>query len=194
MALMPSLGPLQQGHMLLVPLTHVTSLVALPESLDAEVSQAYDATRRFLTQHFGQPVCFEHGSGGNAGSGGWGVEQAHVHLVPLPEMFGGLTPPATVGPWERVESSASRWLTDLRALTDRFTSYLYFEPQGGAGYTAAVTRLPSQFMRRWLAESQSTKDWNWREWPQPERVAELVRWMRTVQPPEGFRVLEAPPG
>src|SRR5437879_2069103 len=68
--LLPSLGPLAPGHMLLLPKAHYLSFGQIPASLDQEVVKALQSGRDYLASRFGTPLCFEHGSAADLSGGG----------------------------------------------------------------------------------------------------------------------------
>lgn len=40
--------------------------------------------------------------------------------------------------------------------------------------------LPSQFFRKLLANSLNAKNWNWREFPYPEKIEKSVQFYKNV--------------
>jgi diadenosine tetraphosphate (Ap4A) HIT family hydrolase len=84
LVLLPTLGQLTPGHVLLVPTEHVNSLALLPRELYGEVEQTVNGVHRMIMNTFSTPICFEHGSNSSASSGGCGISHAHMHFVPAP--------------------------------------------------------------------------------------------------------------
>ena len=123
-----------------------------------------------LADALGPVTAFEHGMDARTGRAAGGcVDHAHLQLLAVSE---DLTESiaAVVGPPVRVSS-----LTELpRAVPDG--EYLYYRPPAGPGNVFATRDLPSQFMRRLLAETLGTADeWNWRKEPHAARLVESVR-------------------
>src|ERR1035441_9508049 len=82
MLVLPTLGQLFSGSLLIMPQPHFETTADLPKrELDACLHLVSAFTARLYP--FGKPVVFEHGA--RAGTGrACGIYHAHVHLVPLP--------------------------------------------------------------------------------------------------------------
>src|SRR3954463_3923790 len=83
-AVIPSLGALIEGWVLLVPKLHCVSLGALPDTLRDEADSLERVMRMTLRAQYHHPiVSFEHGPSASLHGTGCGVDHAHLHLVPL---------------------------------------------------------------------------------------------------------------
>lgn len=98
---------------------------------------------------------FEHGIR-NSRSGGCGIDHAHMHALPvtangvlniLTQEFGGT----------RIDS-----LVDIGQASGQNSSYLFLEDASRERYVFPVDNLPSQYMRKLVAESIGKSDWDWR--------------------------------
>lgn len=179
--LMPTLGPLTDKHMLLVPQDHVTGFARLPASLRVEAMQTIRLAREYLTQNFASCVSFEHGTAIGGSGGGCGIVHAHMHLVPTHRHIEAL-PQITGAVWRHV---GDNWMDELAA-TNRDASYVFLESPSGERHLAIVEELPSQFIRRWLAEQLLT-EWDWRTDDPHRAFARAHLWMDGCCP-EGFEV------
>ncbi len=85
--LLPSLGPLVAGHVLIVPLQHVTSLARLTgEAFTDLVAKADDWAGKVTEGKI--PLMFEHGTPSeDTMHGGCGICHCHLHLLPMPDGF-----------------------------------------------------------------------------------------------------------
>ncbi|HZG07951.1 MAG TPA: hypothetical protein VEZ70_03115 [Allosphingosinicella sp.] len=169
---MPTIGQLFRGSMLVLPRRHVeTSARLVPDLIDGlsdVVEQVASESREF-----GEPVIFEHGAISCTG-GSCGIYHAHIHVVPLPE---------AVDPAEFLPShahSAGGLREALEALT-RSDNYLLFGA-GGAFRFGDVGDLgfnpPSQYFRRVLAARFGVdRPWDWRavSAPEPDLMHSLAR-------------------
>jgi len=180
--LFPTLGPLSLGHMLLTPRDHITAYGHLPRVLHEEANTALRSARQYL-RRFGSPLCFEHGSANELGAGGCGVVHAHMHVLPLRSSVTG-RPPIAAAEWELL--SADNWLEGLCGIVRRGVSYVYFESQATVRSVTPVSSLPSQFVRKWIAEQIGISQWDWRASDRLTDLADPMRWMHAGAPPAGF--------
>lgn len=78
---LPSLGALVEGWLLLVPTRHHFCLGALPASVTEEFQELQDLARSILTNRYGCVSAFEHGPSIPKITVGCGVDLAHLHMV-----------------------------------------------------------------------------------------------------------------
>jgi diadenosine tetraphosphate (Ap4A) HIT family hydrolase len=156
---MPSLGQLAPGHTLLVPTQHVTSFGELDAARRREARALYFRWRRTLSQRFSSVVCFEHGSPPSAPSGGCGIVHAHLHVVPLGRCDARL--PASVGGgWRETDSRV--WLDEAAEVSRRGSGYLMWHGPGEIAHIETAEEVPSQHLRRHVAEVLGEVRWDWR--------------------------------
>jgi diadenosine tetraphosphate (Ap4A) HIT family hydrolase len=168
-ALIPSLGPLTDGHVLMCPKQHVKSLVALPE----ELSEEYECLKRGLIavmrQTYGHPIhCFEHGSARNSNRILCTVDHAHLHILPA-----AVDAAVVLAGMPRC-THYTGGLATLRRLVGS-GEYIYYESPNGDCHLAVSDGeiFPSQLMRRVFAQALGRgPTWNWRSSP---HVADAVR-------------------
>ena len=80
----PELGALKQGYLMIVPKQHILSVAQFPESLRGEYQEVCEDIERILLETFdGRIVCFmEHGSGPSGKtSHAKSIVHAHTHVV-----------------------------------------------------------------------------------------------------------------
>jgi diadenosine tetraphosphate (Ap4A) HIT family hydrolase len=151
---LPSLGHFVKGYLLLVPKSHYCSFADAPREAILEVEQVKATLIQHLSPVYGPYVFFEHGTR-TSGSGGCGIYHAHLHALPLDakEVISSL----------KVEfpHRAVRSLLDLKDATPN-VSYLYCGDSSGQSWLFFPTFLPSQYMRRMIAESAGISQWDWR--------------------------------
>jgi len=175
-AVIPSIGPLVPGHVLLTPKRHVRSFVGLSAQ---ERKSGDDVARRMagdLVTIFGQPVHgFEHGSSRCGSTIACSVEHAHLHLVP-----------ADVEVWPLIENAGS-WTelgsTSLAAVAGDREYLLYEHPDGTRLiWITNEAPIPSQFMRRAFATALGTPHlWDWRRDPRPEEIRTTLSCLSDVE-------------
>lgn len=155
----PSLSPLSTGHCLVVPRYHITSM--------AQVRAAHvDECLRFLSEvvdeverSLGDCVIFEHGVGAGK-HGGCGVTHAHVHVLPMQAA-------AMCHARQRIMNDyCSQVLDDIRQLFNirPVSSYVLFGVMTGPLQLLFDDGVPSQYLRRLIADERNLRQWDWREY------------------------------
>jgi diadenosine tetraphosphate (Ap4A) HIT family hydrolase len=156
-AVVPSLGQIVEGYLLIVPIRHYTALADMPPQLISEVSNLCGEVRRGLSKAYGSCLFFEHGVRGKE-SGGCGVEHAHLHAVPFTR---------STEPIEELRRSLSLKLiggiSEIHKEVAPDSSYLYYEQTNGHAWACEIEFIPSQYLRKVLAESLGINSWDWRE-------------------------------
>jgi diadenosine tetraphosphate (Ap4A) HIT family hydrolase len=152
---LPTLGQIVEGHLLIIPIGHVRALAGLPNEQLLHLEDLCRQVRSVLHDVYGNCVFFEYGIKDKR-SGGCGIDHAHMHAVPvtakgvlnfLIQEFGGA----------RIDS-----LVDIERESGQ-NSYLFFEDASQERYVFSVDNLPSQYMRKLVAESIGKSDWDWRK-------------------------------
>ena len=168
----PSIGSLVPGWTLVVPTKAAPSIAHLGSGCRQPLERARRAVTSTLTARFkGDVYEFEHGSAGYGEAMGCGVDQAHLHFVPL--SFDLVAAAAKLNgdvhasfsgtdsdPWAAVPDSSSYWL-----IRNTVT---------GAGVIVIPRVAESQALRRLVAEQIGSSRWDYRNAPAPLN-AELTR-------------------
>jgi diadenosine tetraphosphate (Ap4A) HIT family hydrolase len=172
-AVLPTLGQLFPGSLLILPIAHFETVASMPRTGRAFCLEM--ATKYVDRLHgYGTPVIFEHGA--RRGSGrSCGIYHAHIHVVPVPDTLsinellpGAHTDAETLeGAYDQLQSE---------------DSYLLARDSDGrlgfvTGKDAGSDRFPSQYLRRYL-QSRFKLDtpWDWRDYARPEsHLLETVR-------------------
>jgi len=160
LTIIPSLGPITQGHLLICSNKHFLSLAdGFNRGLEEiEIKSAMHTVRSWLEKYFQLPViAFEHGSvvGGDRSSAC--VEHAHLHMLPLPKNLTNWLD-LKDNQWTQIEKT-----TDLAIWEAEQTDYLFYEDTHGFKWTRpASLNYSSQFFRRQLSRAlnqPSSFDW-----------------------------------
>lgn len=159
---LPSLGQIVPGYLLVVPNHHYRAFADMPlEELKAAELLKTSLTER-MRALYGDCLFFEHGVR-TSDSGGCGISHAHLHIVPFPAEKDPVEELTQAFPFEEVSG-----LQDLKGIQpDR--SYLYYESVRGKRYVFYPPFIPSQHIRRLLADALSTPAWDWRQCGREER-------------------------
>lgn len=165
----PSAGSLVDGWTLVVPRRPMLNLSQMTADergeLDAISSRIAD---RLLA--LGQEVYFfEHGSCALGSLTGCGVDQAHLHIVPLPfDLIAAATARTEAG---IVWREAQKTELPLEALPDDHEYVAIWSRSGGRTMVGAVAEPVSQWLRRVIADELGIgAQWNYRSHPQAQRV------------------------
>jgi ATP adenylyltransferase len=158
-AVIPSLGPLVPGHVILCPKEHHVSFANIPSHHDEEFDRVLLTVKNLLRGVYSSDIhMFEHGMARDGSHVLCSVDHAHLHLVPSPVSVMnvlGLHPSLAVPPG----------LAGLRTL-GQTEEYVFYEgPTGDRLLIRARDRqFESQYLRRVFADAlDQTCEWNWRD-------------------------------
>jgi diadenosine tetraphosphate (Ap4A) HIT family hydrolase len=153
---MPSLGQIVEGYVLIVPTKHYTAMADMSSDLHEDLTRVCLRVRNSLAQVYGPALFFEHGVRGTE-AGGCGVEHAHLHAVPFD---------AAREPIDELKKNHSfRMIESISELNQRVSPnspYLYYEQTNGQAWVCETEHIPSQYVRKLLAESIGIESWDWR--------------------------------
>ena len=145
---MLSLGPIEEGHMLIITKKHISSFPSLPEHLVAEFLAIKGVVRKILKEEYGGCIFFEHNLSGTSITKRDTPHDYHAHLHCVPtdvdilEDIKEVLTPIRVDNWN-----------SLRDKARRFSESIYYENNSGDMYIFSVNKnLPKQFLRYLLAK------------------------------------------
>lgn len=164
----PTIGQMGiEGYLLVLSKEHKIGVGDVADSQHKELRDVVDHTRSVLQQQYGVPsLVFEHGPRVCGVRGGGCLDHAHLHVVPgvtiakplLEELLVGLEEADHFFKVERIEGF--KRVADIYAA--RKTSYLYVDdPSKFSLVTEVNTHIPSQFLRRIIAEQKKIDVWDW---------------------------------
>lgn len=169
-AVIPSIGGLAPGHVLLCPRTHVCSFARLQPDHDAEYEAVATELDAILTAVFGQPVHqFEHGMSADGRRVLCTVDHAHQHFVPTPVDV--MLRLGREAEWAPLDPG----LEALRSCVGAREYILYRPPQSQALLTVAPNGFESQYLRRVFATELDLPEWDWRRDPRVPTLEVTVR-------------------
>ena len=157
---MPDLGSIIEGYLLIITKKHLNSMAELDMEQLHELDILINILSKLAKKIYGtEPVLFEHGSPPsevvvNAQSS---ICHAHMHLVPMKFVNS-----------DKIRKEAGMYLFNGISCLNEFrgTSYVYYKTQKKKDYITVNQNLPRQYMRRKLAiEANISEKWNWREYP-----------------------------
>lgn len=158
LGVVPTLGALVPGWVLVIPRFPALSVDSLPPPIRQSVLGAVAALTPRLRTLGPHVYIFEHGPRDLGTQLGCGVDQAHVHVVPGAfDLFTCLSDPEVS--WTAV-SSVDPWAT-----SDPERDY-YLLGRAGEFYLGTPRRRVPQYFRRKIAvELGRSYAWDYREWP-----------------------------
>ena len=176
----PSLGALVPGWSLVIPRRPLLNFRDLPVG-DREDLLSLVSDLAADLSGFGRPVyAFEHGSAQSGSIVGCGVEQAHLHVVPLPfDLVRAVEADTSAHvTWTR---TAAIPLAELPAVADYV---VVWRVDDGAGVVGALRRPVSQWVRRVIARELGVEaEWDYRTNPQMMNIKRTVDEMRVQRQP-----------
>lgn len=164
---LPSLGALVEGWLLVVPKDHYLCMGAMPDILLEEMSLIASEVGDLIKTRYGQVCKFEHGPAQGQLNVGCGVDHAHMHILPVQQNL--------ISASERYLPEGSHWnraqLYDCSKVHRNGESYLYLEQEHGNAYIATHNGFASQILRRAVADSlQKPQEYDWKQYAQEATV------------------------
>jgi ATP adenylyltransferase len=176
----PSLGSLVEGWLLIVPKIHHISMGALPTGLRQEADDLERRVSRLLDLEYRRPiVVFEHGPSAAKHGTGCGVDHAHLHLVPTGcDVLKYAQPFVPASASWRIAGPDSGWDLRTRAYKSG-QDYLYLKPHDDEALVAVCEDFGSQVFRRAISAYVGIEqEFNWRDYP---RIDTVLRTIKTLQ-------------
>jgi diadenosine tetraphosphate (Ap4A) HIT family hydrolase len=154
----PSLGSIVPGWVLLVPKRSVLSFAQLSDNEITEAKSLVIEIQSFLRDTFGPVTTFEHGAGDSGSVIGCGLDQAHLHLVPLEvDLFSEVQRDKLVN-WELITG----W-SNLNKVMDNSADYLFVSEDSGKAIVAKDFPPTSQYFRKHIAKLSGIESaWDYR--------------------------------
>lgn len=171
-AVIPSLGSLVEGWLMIVPKRHYLAIGALSPYLVSEMDELKYETIDRLTPLYDDVCCFEHGPSSANHRVGCGVDHAHLHVVPMEfDLVKAASLFLPVGTeWERAS-----WESCQRAFESQ-KDYLYVEQPIGIGRIAVHDNFGSQTFRKAISNQIGLKkEYNWHEYPREEVINQTIK-------------------
>ncbi|EME57653.1 HIT family protein [Amycolatopsis decaplanina] len=165
LVVVPTLGPVAKGHVMVLTREHYLSYAHVPRGL-AERAEALAETVCRRISGLGTPIMFEHGPMSEGATGGACTDHAHLHCVPMGEVD------LKAGIDERLTGRRISSLVELADQRRRRQPYIYYRSGSGVSWLYDVdVDLPCQFLRR-LANAAlgDHEEWDWLTFPKLDLV------------------------
>ena len=168
-AVIPSIGPLVEGHVLLCPKQHFKSFAQMPTMLEDEFAIMKKRLSAILTRTYRHRIhYFEHGSAKAAEQPMCTVEHAHLHLVPTDaEIWADIK---YVFDWQSIPKS----ITTLAEVVGDMEYIWYESPEGFSVVATGIEgTFESQYLRKIFAKAVGLgNEWNWRDFPRTTVISD----------------------
>lgn len=170
-AVVPSIGPLNESHVLILPKTHVRSFAELSDQRLFEVAGLLEKIKQYGKLTNGKEfIFFEHGTGSQSDTAGGCIEHAHLHAIwnapKISEEFQkklGLT---------KVPSSIP-----INQIGDNANGYAYFQDCDGTVFLKNNPKIPSQYFRQLYAKTLDSQTvWNWRNHMNAKGIQKVIEY------------------
>ncbi len=163
--LLPSIGSLTPGYLLLMPKRHIRSFADLPHDEIVSALTLAEQAREIIAQAYGPVIVAEHGPGAAGARSSACCDHAHWHFIPC-------NPYAVASRYEDVGGApiGLQTITDLGAWGG--TSYLFLSPLKHVYWLWEQTDgFGSQFVRRVCARTMGIEDlYDWALFPFQENM------------------------
>lgn len=158
-AVVPTLGALVEGYLLVISKAHYESVRQIPEELFPEFDETVYKVKSVIRSVYQKNVvCFEHGAASCSDKFGGCIDHAHLHVVPCGETLSAAI--QELG----MELHPISSLDALLDAVDKKQPYLYWEDSDESKYVIRDGFIPSQFFRKIVADYYSiAEQWDWRQ-------------------------------
>lgn len=143
-SVMPMVGPLVPGYLLIVPKKHVESISLLSTCELEELFQIKNDIQDIFEKYYGKSIVYEHGALTHTLRGGCCSDHAHLHIVAIEANVSDIL----------IRNFKVRYLLDLRGIDiqkEEYSPYLYYEDKYRKSMIMNVEIIESQYIRKLLA-------------------------------------------
>lgn len=156
----PTTGGFVENYQLIVPKKHINCFGELSVNQLKELKNIILWQKEINKKYYNmQSSMFEHGALHPNNESGKSIVHAHLHIFPNNISLLDAISKYNFG-IECIDD-----ITDLKKICTKYESYLYYYDADNKNYIITHQGVPSQFLRKVLAESLGKNNWNWREYP-----------------------------
>ena len=165
----PTIGQLVEGYLLIVPKKHYAAFDQLSCSLWREFDGLHEHVKKVLSSYYGPCIMYEHGVK-RTGTGGCGIYHAHVHALPISTLSDPVQALKATFPYTRLPRPHR-----VAEYSANLASYLLYQDCRSRTYLFDTGPLPSQYMRKLLAEALGHQQWDWRTVGKEDRLLTTIQ-------------------
>ncbi|KAA6336741.1 hypothetical protein EZS27_015123 [termite gut metagenome] len=162
--IIPALGPLYSGHVLIVSKQHYKNIAQMPLYAINECLSLMNSITNQLKETFPNMIFSEHGACSEEERGGCCIIHAHLQCIPL----------------ENNESLNNIDLFVEKTSISNFSEvitynkpYLYINKHGTHNFYISE-QVPSQLIRKIIYANNGRTDWDWKEDKKPNMIHETI--------------------
>jgi ATP adenylyltransferase len=175
----PSLGSLVEGWLLIVPKQHYLSVSEITDyKLLEELTLLTSKVKVKLTSEYGTVVMFEHGAKKIASSVGCGVDYAHLHLVPIKfDLLKGLKKFYNINySWQEISG-----INEINKFTEH-SEYLFFSDLDNNSFITTNSDIPSQIFRKVIASYLDIPHkYDWKENFEEDKIRATIKRLKNLE-------------
>lgn len=174
-AVLPSIGALNETHVLIVPKKHYLSFSQLPSSLDDEIKNIKALFNSYTLEKIGKGLFyFEHGTGKGCNTSGACISHAHVHAISLVNEFQDSL-------FNHLKMEQLNMYQDLHFNADVINGYIFFEDSKKHYWIKNNPQVQSQYFRYlYVNVSNLSLNWNWRVSPNIDIVKQVLMFYKDI--------------
>lgn len=170
----PTLGSLTVGYVLLVTKQHYLSLANISRELLIEMLDLKKNVENILYKNLGMRcIAFEHGTANVDSKGANSVDHVHVHILPFSQPV-----------WHNIALDVPKMHFDVvNSYQDLYSgwkevlpnSYLLFQDlDQKIYYVSDASNMPSQLFRKCLAPYLGAKNWDWHNESYSDNIIQTI--------------------
>ena len=158
----PSLGSLVEGWLLVIPKEHYISYGEITDSmLLSELEKLISDVCKIVKNEYGDYIIFEHGPVIEKSFVGCGVDYAHIHIVPINLTLNKIIELSD----QNIEWHSADNIKATSNYINKGQPYLYFKDNLNNSYIGTSSQIPSQFFRRIISKLIGKPEmFNWKDY------------------------------
>lgn len=166
----PTTGGFVKNYQLIVPKEHINcfgelSLNQLKE-LKGLILWQKDINEKYFNM---KSSMFEHGALYLNNESGKSIVHAHLHIFP-----NNISLLESISEYN-FDTKIINDISDLKQICHQYATYLFYGDIDNKNYIMTHQGIPSQFLRKVLAESLEKNNWNWREYPLIDTIKDNLK-------------------
>lgn len=168
----PSLGSLVEGWVLVVPKEEILNFSQLTEKKYSELEELVNFIKSFQTSLYENAIVFEHGPTDKCSKTGCGVDYAHLHMVPYKyDLIEGIQKYFKLDlQWIKIKD-----ISEISEHNTKRSDYLYFRTQDDKHFITLRESFPSQIFRQVISNYEGIPErFDWKTFPEYNTIIKTI--------------------